>query len=230
MVSLPKPNQNGESSLVKTFVPQTLLVAVSAAVFSLAASATPVFPGGPTVAASNNISVTNDGTLAQFTGTVQSSTASAVYTEMVIMDATNIYAMDDLTFVFTIKNTGNGVITATSLSDGFDSLPNVNVGYIAGGGEYGVATPTRIGEDADGVVNFLFPDTAAISAGNGTEYLVIQTAFTSLPTGTANNGLGTVDVTGPAAVTPEPGSLFLLGTGLLGSFGVLKRRRDVASL
>lgn len=200
---------------------------------SVAAHATTITPGGPLVDASNAIVVTSVDTLGQvYNASTTGSGIAATYTELAELDSNNPYnavnLTNSLTFLITLTNVGTNQIFNVSLDDGFGSASSLNVGFIAGGGEGGVVTPQQVSEDANGVVNFWFQGTGAIAPGAGTEYLVIQTPFTQLPGGTANSGLGTVRIGAPlaTATTPEPGTLALFGTGLLGCVGVLRRRRS----
>ena len=182
----------------------------------------PVTPGGGPVPAFT-ATVTPDSTLAgTVNGSVSSSPASISYTESVVMDGSNVYGTDDLTFLLTVTNTGTTNITGVSLSDDFATVPNVSVGYIGGTGQDGSLVPLTIDEATDGTVNFNFPDMDAIVSGDGTQFLVVDTPFTSLPADTPNGGFGTVSISG---VTPEPGSLTLFGTGVVTAAGALLRKR-----
>jgi hypothetical protein len=65
------------------------------------------------------------------------------------------------------------------------------------------------------------------SAGGGGGSFSVSGLTLSLSESGANSGNGYVDVDLISAATPEPSSIFLIGTGLLGIAGiVLRRRRD----
>lgn len=187
----------------------------------------------------------------QASGTFSASTIAGNYQEYVITDTSNPFnaqcggACYD--FVIVVQNTGgpgtqtNGIEKVTtgaiapSSTVGFEAA-QLFVGYapIAGG-----TAPLTIdeGEVANGdVVAFNFPDHGAIPVGGFSDLLVIQTNanhFTTGNIGIIDNSTATVSGFVPVltSAVPEPNSLLLLGTGLLGAAGMLfTRRRGAASI
>jgi hypothetical protein len=213
------------------------LGAVAAASTPLA-FATPVTPGGPTVTASNAITVINNGVVASVSGNLSAATYTGTYFEYVIHDGANPYGVNDLTFVIAVSNNASSPNGIEHVSNGdgnpsFALFPSVNVGYLAGPGDLGTDVPLSVDETVFGTVEFNFTGTDAIAAGTGTQFLVIQTAATNYEPGligVIDSSTDTVDGFVPALPTPEPSSLALLGTGLMGGATTLLRRRRTKTL
>lgn len=208
------------------------------------AFATTVTPGGPTVTPTPGITVTIDGGfLAQTTGTFNATNTKGQsfetgnYEVLVGKDLSNPFGADDLTFIITASNNGSSVngIEHISMGDGtgFKNV-SVNVGYGNDGNAYGNDAPVSADETIYGTVEFNFPGGSAIAPGAGSQYLVIQTSATNFTFGNLgiiDSATATVDGYVPApstATTPEPSSLMLLGTGLIGGASTLLRRRRKA--
>ena len=206
-----------------------------AAAFTPFAFATTITPGSPSVTATNAITVANDGIVATITGTLTADTFTGSYTEFVIKDGSNPYGVDDLTFLISVANnpgSRNG-IEDISTGDGagtFALFPSVNVGYLAGPGDYGTDSPITIDETIYGTVQFNFTGPDAILPGTGTQYLVIQTAATNFQNGNIaaiDSSSDTVPGYVPSAITAEANSFLLLGTGLAsGALFLLRRPRQ----
>jgi hypothetical protein len=168
------------------------------------------------------------------TNTKGKSFETGSYKVFVISDTSNVFGSGDLTFVISVSNDASSLngLEHISMGDG-TGFKNVlvNVGYGNDGNAYGTDAPVSADETIYGTVEFNFPGGSAIKAGDGSQYLVIQTNaknFTFGNLGIIDSATATVDGYVPApsmAETPEPSSLMLLGTGLIGGASTLLRRR-----
>jgi len=160
--------------------------------------------------------------LVSYSGSINTNTFTANYTQWVYADPNNTFCAGCLDFVYQFTNNGPDLLERFSMYN-FVNF-RVDAGYDPSTGAH---APITVNRTTDGtVIGFNYNGADNIFAGETTPMLIIETDAVSYRDGfvTAQDGnAGFGFAYAPGAVTPEPASLGLLGTGLFAVGGFLRR-------
>ncbi len=168
----------------------------------------------------------NGALLATTSGALDSPTFTGSYTASVYRDMSNVFGAGDLDFLYTFTDlTGDSVerITVGNFN-GFTVEAGV-LTYNPGG----TVSPESVAFAMNGAVGYNFIN-SPVANGKTTVGLLVETNATQYTSGyvsAIDNQSGNAIGYQPMAATPEPTSLALFGTGLLGVVGVARRKFNV---
>jgi len=215
-------------------------LALLGAVLAASAQFASATEAGTTIASgqSSNLSISNVAATTYTSGTLytlgpnsDSGTFTAAgidyvasYSESVYVGGTGAACATCLDFVYTVTDTSGDTLTSSAVSNftGFAT----NVGYVTSTG--GATGATTALDNTGTAITFNF--TGGLAAGQSATFVVFSNAYydTGANITSQDAVAGNSPDLGPSNATPEPSSLLLLGTGLLGTAGILVRKRQTA--
>jgi hypothetical protein len=202
------------------FTKLAAFAAICFGTFAVANADTLLLPGG---SQPPDLLFPNGTILAELNGTVATATIIDHYTVIAYADNSNVFCAGCLDFLYVFNNVGPTANNSFTMGDFGGFL--TDVGYNAGSG---VATiPSTVERSSDGkAISFVF--TPGLASGQDTAMLVIETDGTGFTSGffTITDGTNTGSQQG-FAPTPEPATLALFGTGLVGLVAAGRRKLKV---
>jgi hypothetical protein len=233
-----RAKKTSEEKTVKRLVSSALGLFV----LSVAAYADTLIPGAA-LQTPDTLSLTGLTLIASETGVALNSLTFTADLTDAVYSGNNTFCptTDCLTFAYQVTDTGGvaagtGIIedlTASNFSTfstdvGDDSLATATSVFAAGG-----SLPLTVGRSLSGpgaVVTFDYPDAVGVPSdlvpGDHSTVLIIETNATDYTAGlfsAIDGATATADAFGPSSAAPEPASMALIGSALIG-FGLLRKR------
>ncbi len=203
------------------------ILAIALLALAMPAFANVLAPGG--TVAPDNLSIVGDTSVA-FTGFLPYTSVGGVYSGTYAAEVfRNAGGTLDFLYYFTLNSstTPGEQIEAASVSNFGGFLTDVGIcsaGCITGPSPVAPTDISRSGGTGD-IITFHYPSPNGVKVGENTFVLEISTDAKFFKAGTFNLIDDDVAVLkGYAPAVPEPGSLALLGSGLIGIAGVVRRK------